>query len=46
MEEKADRKGKKIMKQRRKTSKRKALERWERFNWLLSGFFCWRKMQF
>lgn len=36
----------KITKQRRKTSKRKVLERWWRFNWLLSDFFCWRKMQF
>lgn len=36
----------KIMKQRRKTPRRKALERWWSFNWLLSAFLCQRKLRF
>lgn len=34
----------KIMKQRRKTWRRKALERWWKFNWLPSAFLCQRKL--
>lgn len=36
----------KIMKQRRKTPRRKAHERWWSFNWLLSALLCQRKLRF